>query len=58
VRQPLAEMGRMAVTLLLQMLENERVEGVSVELAIRLVERDSAAPPPLARRGGTGTKAV
>jgi LacI family transcriptional regulator len=47
VRQPLAEMGRMAVTLLLQMLENERVEGVSVELAVRLVERESAAPPGL-----------
>src|SRR3954468_16597163 len=58
VRQPLAEMGRMAVTLLLQMLENDRVEGVSVELAIRLVERDSAAPPPVALRGSTKTAAV
>jgi LacI family transcriptional regulator len=46
VRQPLAEMGRMAVTLLLQLLESGRVQGVSVELAIRLVERDSTAPPP------------
>jgi LacI family transcriptional regulator len=45
VRQPLAEMGRMAVTLLLQLLESGRVAGVSVELAIRLVERDSTAPP-------------
>jgi LacI family transcriptional regulator len=45
VRQPLAEMGRMAVTMLLQMLESQRVEGVSVELAVRLVERESTAPP-------------
>jgi LacI family transcriptional regulator len=44
VRQPLAEMGRMAVTLLLQLLESQKVEGVSVELAIRLVERGSTAP--------------
>src|SRR3954451_1987820 len=46
VRQPLAEMGRMAVTLLLQLLESQKVEGVSVELAVRLVERSSTAPPP------------
>jgi LacI family transcriptional regulator len=58
VRQPLAEMGRMAVTLLLQMLESERVEGVGVELAIRLVERDSAAPPPAGRRDGNRTRAA
>jgi len=45
VRQPLAEMGRMAVTLLLQLLESRRTAGVSVELAIRLVERSSTAPP-------------
>jgi DNA-binding LacI/PurR family transcriptional regulator len=38
-------MGRMAVTLLLQLLESQKVEGVSVELAIRLVERASTAPP-------------
>jgi LacI family transcriptional regulator len=47
VRQPLAEMGRMAVSLLLRLLENQRVEGLNVELQTRLVVRDSTAPPPL-----------
>ena len=46
VRQPLAEMGRMAVSLLLRMLENQRVEGLKVELATRLVIRESTAPVP------------
>jgi LacI family transcriptional regulator len=41
VRQPLAEMGRMAVSLLLRLLENQRVEGLKVELQTRLVVRDS-----------------
>ena len=45
VRQPLAEMGRMAVSLLLRLLENHRVEGLNVELQTRLVVRDSTAPP-------------
>jgi LacI family transcriptional regulator len=45
VRQPLAEMGRMAVSLLLRQLENQRVEGLNVELQTRLVVRDSTAPP-------------
>jgi LacI family transcriptional regulator len=45
VRQPLAEMGRMAVSLLLRLLENQRLEGLNVELATRLVVRDSTAPP-------------
>jgi LacI family transcriptional regulator, galactose operon repressor len=45
VRQPLAEMGRMAVSLLLRLLENQRVEGLKVELATRLVVRASTAPP-------------
>jgi LacI family transcriptional regulator len=49
VRQPLNEMGRMAITLLLQLLENRQAAGVSVELAIRLVERDSTRPPPASR---------
>jgi LacI family transcriptional regulator len=46
VRQPLVEMGRMAVSLLLRVLEDPGVEGLSVELATRLVVRDSTAPPP------------
>jgi LacI family transcriptional regulator len=44
VRQPLAEMGRMAISLLLRLLENQRVEGLNVELQTRLVIRDSTAP--------------
>jgi LacI family transcriptional regulator len=46
VRQPLAEMGRMAVSLLMRLLENQRFEALHVELATRLVVRQSAAPPP------------
>ena len=49
VRQPLAEMGRMAVSLLLRLLENQRVEALNVELATRLVVRASTAPPPTSR---------
>ena len=41
VRQPLAEMGRMAVSLLGRALENHRFEPVHVELATRLVVRSS-----------------
>jgi LacI family transcriptional regulator len=46
VRQPLAEMGRMAVSLLTRLLENQRLEALRVELATKLVVRDSTAPPP------------
>jgi LacI family transcriptional regulator len=45
VRQPLAEMGRMAVSLLTRLLDNQRLEALRVELATRLVVRDSTAPP-------------
>jgi LacI family transcriptional regulator len=45
VRQPLEEMGRMAVSLLTRLLEGQRVEALSVELATRLVVRASTAPP-------------
>jgi LacI family transcriptional regulator len=44
VRQPLAEMGRMAISLLLRLLEHQRVEAMSIELATRLVVRESTAP--------------
>jgi LacI family transcriptional regulator len=44
VRQPLAEMGRMAVSLLNRLLDNQRVEALRVELATKLVVRDSTAP--------------
>jgi len=43
VRQPLAEMGRMAVSLLLRLIENQSVETLRIELATRLVVRGSTA---------------
>lgn len=46
IRQPLAEMGRMAVSLLVRLLDNQRLEALHVELATRLVVRDSTAPLP------------
>ena len=45
VRQPLAELGRMAVTLLAQQLAGQLFEPLHVELATRLVVRESTAPP-------------
>ena len=45
VRQPLAEMGRMAVSLLLRLLDRQRVEAMNIELATRLVVRESTAAP-------------
>jgi LacI family transcriptional regulator len=50
VRQPLAEMGRTAVSLLIRLLERQRFETLHLELATRLVVRDSTAPPPTLRR--------
>jgi LacI family transcriptional regulator len=44
VRQPLAEMGRTAVSLLNRLLEGQRFETLHVELATRLVVRESTAP--------------
>src|SRR4051812_2330214 len=48
VRQPLAEMGRTGVSLLMRLLEGQRFETLHVELATRLVVRDSTAPAPRA----------
>ncbi len=45
IRQPLAEMGRMAVSMLVRLLEHQRFETLHVELGTRLVVRDSTAPP-------------
>jgi LacI family transcriptional regulator, galactose operon repressor len=45
VRQPLAEMGRMAVSMLLRLLARQRFETIHVELGTRLVVRESTAPP-------------
>ena len=44
VRQPLAEQGRTAVSLLLRQIENRRLEPLRLELATRLVVRESTAP--------------
>ena len=44
VRQPLAEMGRMAVSLLTRLLERQPIEAMRVELATKLIVRDSTAP--------------
>jgi LacI family transcriptional regulator len=46
VRQPLAEMGRTAVSLLNRLLERQRFETLHVELATRLVVRASTGPVP------------
>ena len=43
VRQPMAEMGRMAVALLVRLLQNQRIEALHVELATKLVVRESTA---------------
>jgi LacI family transcriptional regulator len=45
VRQPLAEMGRMAVSLLTRLLERQPIEAMRVELATKLVVRESTAAP-------------
>ncbi|HEY2541621.1 MAG TPA: substrate-binding domain-containing protein, partial [Gaiellaceae bacterium] len=47
VRQPLAEMGRTAVSLLIRLLERRQMEALRVELATRFVERESTGPPPV-----------
>jgi LacI family transcriptional regulator len=45
VRQPLAEMGRMAESLLTRLLERQPIEAMRVELATKLIVRESTAPP-------------
>jgi LacI family transcriptional regulator len=44
VRQPLEEMGRTAVNMLIRLLEHQRTETLHVELGTRLIVRDSTAP--------------
>ena len=46
VRQPLAEMGRMAVSLLVRILDGQRLEALHIELKTRLIVRQSTAPRP------------
>jgi LacI family transcriptional regulator len=44
VHQPLAEIGRMGVSLLTRLLEGQRIEALHVELETNLVVRDSTGP--------------
>jgi LacI family transcriptional regulator len=46
VRQPLAELGRMGVSLLLRLIEGQRVDALRIELATSLVVRESTGPAP------------
>jgi LacI family transcriptional regulator len=46
VRQPLAELGRMGVSLLTRLIEGQRLEALRIELATTLVVRDSTGPAP------------
>ena len=46
VRQPLQEMGRMAVSLLMRILERHEHEALHIELATELVVRGSTGPVP------------
>jgi LacI family transcriptional regulator len=46
VRQPLQEIGRMAVTLLVRLLERHTLEALHLELATELVVRRSTGPVP------------
>ena len=45
VRQPLSEMGRIAVDILMRLIAGHEVHALHIELAVELVVRDSTAPP-------------
>jgi LacI family transcriptional regulator len=45
MRQPLAELGRTGVSLLIRILEGQRVDALRMELATKLVVRGTTAPP-------------
>jgi LacI family transcriptional regulator len=45
IRQPLAELGRTGVSLLMRLLEGQRLDALRMELSTTLVVRDSTAPP-------------
>ncbi|WP_406489799.1 LacI family DNA-binding transcriptional regulator [Streptomyces phaeochromogenes] len=51
VRQPLAEMGKLAVRTVLRLTRGEELDSPRVELATELVVRSSTAPVPAGRRG-------
>jgi LacI family transcriptional regulator len=44
IRQPLAELGRTGVSLLMRLLEGQRVDALHMELSTTLVVRESTAP--------------
>jgi LacI family transcriptional regulator len=44
IRQPLAEMGRMGVSLLTRIIDGQRVDAMRMELSTKLVVRESTAP--------------
>ena len=46
IRQPLAEMGRMAVSLLIRLLDGHQVDALHIELATDLIMRGSTGPAP------------
>jgi len=46
VRQPLPEMGRMAVGLLTRILQGHRLDALHIELATELIVRGSTGPAP------------
>jgi LacI family transcriptional regulator len=46
VRQPLAELGRLGVSLLMRLIEGQRLDALRIELATTLVVRDSTGPAP------------
>ena len=56
VRQPLAEMGRIAEEMLLTMIEGREPPGRQVELATELVVRSSTAPPRATAPEGGGSR--
>ena len=54
VRQPLQEMGRIAVSLLIRLLERHRLDALHIELATELVVRGSTGPDPASSRRQLG----
>jgi LacI family transcriptional regulator len=46
VRQPLAELGRMGVSLLSRLVEGQRLDALRIELETELMVRESTAPVP------------
>jgi LacI family transcriptional regulator len=47
VRQPLAELGRTAVSLLNRLVNGQRTEALRIELATQLIVRESTGPAPV-----------